>query len=197
MPLFNLTQELERLIADIARRMEAFDHIDPERVMVCVSTTRGGGVHGTYAKIHPLRFENGSRTTTVRRKRGTLLYEIPPVTRQGKEMLYVIYFLVPRFLNLSLREKLITIFHELYHISPDFNGDIRRFPGKNYAHGSSREKFNAIMATFVESYLTRETERAGVNFLDGDMATLRARHGAIVGRRMAAPKLRIVTGGNN
>ncbi len=192
MPVLNLTQELERLIADIARRMEEFGHIDPERVMVCVSSTRGGGIHGTYAKIHPLRFENGSRTTSVRRRRGTLVYEIPPVTRRGVEMLYVIYFLVPRFLNLPLREKLITIFHELYHISPEFDGDIRRFPGKNYAHGSSREKFNALMSDIVGSYLESADVHAGVGFLEGDLAEIRSRHGSIVGRRLAAPRLRIV-----
>jgi len=192
MPTLNLTRELERLIADIARRMEEFGHIDPGKVMVCVSSTRGGGYHGTYAKIHPLRFENGSRTALVRRRRGTTLYEIPPVTHLGVEMLYIIYFLVPRFLNLPLREKLITLFHELYHISPEFDGDIRRFSGKNYAHGSSRKKFNTLMERFVESYLAGAGSSSGVEFLDGDMEAIRSRHGSIVGRKMAAPRLRIV-----
>jgi predicted metallopeptidase len=192
MPTLNLTLELERLIADIARRMEEFSHIDPERVMVCVSTTRGGGIHGTYAKIHPLRFENGSRTTMVRRRRGTILCDIPPVTRRGVEMLYIVYFLVPRFLNLSLREKLVTVFHELFHIAPEFNGDIRRFPGKNYAHGSSRKKFNALMSELVERYLESADVHAGVGFLEGDMAAIRSRHCSIVGRRLAAPRLRVV-----
>jgi predicted metallopeptidase len=192
MPLLNLTLEIERLIADIVRRMEEFGHIDPDRVMVCIATTRGGGVHGTYAKIHPLRFEAGSRTTLVRRRRGTTRYEIPPVIRGGVEMLYIIYFLVPRFLNLPLREKLVTIIHELYHISPEFNGDIRRFPGKNFAHGSSRKRYNALMAEFATRYLDETENRVGIEFLEGDMAAMRARHGAIVGRKMAAPRLRIV-----
>jgi predicted metallopeptidase len=192
MPLLNLTREIERLIADIVRRMVEFGHVDPARVMVCIATTRGGGVHGTYAKIHPLRFENGSRTTQVRRRRGTTRYEIPPVIRGGVEMLYIVYFLVPRFLNLPLREKLITIIHELYHISPDFNGDIRRFPGKNFAHGSSRKRYNALMAEFAGRYLEIAGEGSGTDFLEGDMAAMRARHGAIVGRKMAAPRLRVV-----
>jgi predicted metallopeptidase len=192
MPLLNLTLEIERLIADIVRRMEEFGHIDPDRVMVCIATTRGGGVHGTYAKIHPLRFEAGSRTTLVRQRRGTTRYEIPPVIRGGVEMLYIIYFLVPRFLNLPLREKLVTIIHELYHISPEFNGDIRRFPGKNFAHGSSRKRYNALMAEFATRYLDETENRVGIEFLEGDMAAMRARHGAIVGRKMAAPRLRIV-----
>jgi hypothetical protein len=196
MRTFNLTKELERLIADIAGRMDEFGHIEPERVMVCVASTRGGGIHGTYAKIHPLRFENGSRTTMVRRRRRTLICEMPPISRGGVEVLYIIYFLVPRFLDLPLREKLITVFHELYHISPAFNGDIRRFPGKNYAHGRSREKFNDLMAAFADSYLDTEGTHAGVGFLEGDMAAMRARHGSIVGRKMTAPRVRVTVKSN-
>lgn len=192
MSTLNLTLELERLIADICRQSEEFGHIDPKRLMVCVSSTRGGGVHGTYAKIHPLRFENGSRTTVVRRGRRTLHCEMPTVTDRGAEMLYIIYFLVPRFFDLPLQEKLITVFHELYHISPAFDGDIRRFPGKNYAHGSSRKRYNALMAKFVAGYLGKVEHRERVQILEGDMAAIRARHSAIVGRRMAAPKIRIV-----
>ena len=70
-------------------------------------------------------------------------------------MLYIVYFLVPRFFNLPLREKLITIFHELYHVSPGFDGDIRRFPGRNYAHGASRKRYNAEMAGLVDGYLRK------------------------------------------
>ena len=196
MKTLNLTGELERLIAAITRRVDEFRHVDPSRVMVCVATTRGGGVHGTYAKIHPLRFENGARTTLVRRRRGSVRCEITPVTRHGLEMLYIIYVLVPRFLNLSLREKLITLFHELYHVSPAFDGDIRRFPGKNYAHGSSRKKFNELMAQMVDRYLEHPEHVSEAGFLEGDMAAIRARHGSLVGRRMVAPRLRIVPDGN-
>ena len=192
MSTLNLTLELERLIADISRNVEELSHIDPAKIMVCVSTTRGRGIHGTYAKIHPLRFQGGSRTILLRRKRQASLYEIPPVKRGDIEILYLVYFLVPRFLNLSLREKLITVFHELYHVSPAFDGDIRRFPGKNFAHGSSRKKFNAHLEGFVESYLEKVGDLTSLAFLEGNMEELRSRHGAIVARRMAAPRLRIV-----
>jgi predicted metallopeptidase len=191
-PTLNLTAALERLIADIVRRSEGFRHVDPGRVLVCVGSTRSGGVHGTYAKIHPLRFEGGSRTRVLRRRRSSVTIEMPSVTHRGVEMLYVIYFLVPRFLDLPFREKLITVFHELYHISPAFDGDLRRFPGKNYAHGSSTRKYNAYMAELVDAYLARLDDQGLIAFLDGSMAELRARHAALVGRKMPAPKLRIV-----
>ncbi len=188
----NLTLELERLIADIVAKVEEFSHIDPRRVLVCVSSTRGGGIHGTYAKIHPLRFEDGSRTKSVRRGMRSYAYEMPAISHRGVEMLYVVYFLIPRFLNLTFREKLITLFHELYHISPEFNGDIRRFPGKNYAHGSSTKRYNAQMARLVDAYLSRDEECHTAAFLEGDMETIRGRYKAIVGRKMAAPRIRLV-----
>jgi predicted metallopeptidase len=191
MTTLNLTAELERLVADIVRQMEEFRHIAPQQVLLCVSSTRSGGVHGTYAKIHPLRFENGSRTAAIRRGRRVCRCEMPSIIRQEQEILYVIYFLVPRFLNLTLREKLITIFHELYHISPSFNGDLRRFPGRNYAHGSSLKAYNARMEKLVDIYLRLPGISKVVAFLDADMEMLRARHRAIVGRKMPAPRITV------
>ena len=39
-------------------------------------------------------------------------------------------FYLPRFCDQSLDEKLSTVMHELWHISPAFDGDIRRLPGR-------------------------------------------------------------------
>ena len=192
MPTLNLTLELERLIAHITRNVEEFAHIDPRRVLVCVSSTRGGGVHGTYAKIHPLRFEDGTRSKVLRRGMRRYEYEMPLISHRGVEMLYVVYFLVPRFLNLPFHEKLVTLFHELFHISPDFNGDIRRFPGKNYAHGSSTKRYNAYMGKLVDAYLEKHEPAGLTAFLEGDMAAIRERYKAIVGRKMTAPQIRLV-----
>lgn len=192
MSTLNLTLELERLIAHITRNVAEFAHIDPRRVLVCVSSTRGGGVHGTYAKIHPLRFEEGKRSKTVRRGMRRYEYEMPQISHRGVEMLYVVYFLVPRFLNLPFREKMITLFHELYHISPDFNGDIRRFPGKNYAHGSSTKRYNVQMGRLVDFYLECLDDRSMIAFLEGDMEDVRGRFKTIVGRKMAAPRITLV-----
>ncbi len=191
MSTLNLTGELERLVADIASRMDEFSHIDPSRLLLCTASARGGGIHGTYAKIHPLRFSGGARSIEIRRGRRTVTCTMPSVTHGGEEMLYVIYFLVPRFLDLPLEEKLVTIFHELYHISPAFNGDIRRLPGKNYAHGSSTKKYNAYMKKLVGCYLDKLDDHSALSFLDGDMATLRGRHTAIVGRKLATPRIRL------
>ncbi len=187
----NLTAELERLVAHLAERVGEFGHIDPRRVLVCIATTRGSGIHGTYAKIHPLCFAGGSKTTTIRRGRHTYTCTMPTVSHRGEEMRYVIYFLAPRFFDLPFREKLITVFHELYHISPAFDGDIRRFPGRNYAHGTSTKRYNALMATMVDAYLAGAESRAHLAFLEVGMEELRQRSRAVVGRRMTAPKIRV------
>ncbi|WP_243371016.1 putative metallopeptidase [Geotalea sp. SG265] len=189
MTTLNLTEELERLIGHIVREVPELGHIDTRQLLVCISTTRNGGIHGTYAKIHPLRFAEGARTTTARRGRRTYTCTMPQVEHRGAEILYIIYFLVPRFLNLPQREKLITVFHELYHVSPRFNGDLRRFPGRNYAHGSSTKRYNALMANLVDRYLLGLEDRSHLAFLDGTMDDLRLRHASIVGRKFAAPRL--------
>jgi len=191
MTTLNLTAELERLIADITARHEAFSHVDPSRLLVCVNSTRSGTAHGLFAKIHPLRFSEGSVVQTVRRGRSTLRCIMPEISHQGREILYVIYFMIPRFLDRTLREKLVTIFHELYHISPRFDGDIRRFPGRNFAHGGSTKRYNRLMEQFVDEYLQMSFSSGLTLFLEHGMAELRARHKAIVGRKMVMPKIRV------
>lgn len=194
MTTLNLTAELERLIVDITARHEAFSHVDPSRILVCVNSTRNGSSHGIFAKIHPLRFPSGITVQTVRRGRVTLRCTMPQISHQGREILYVIYFMIPRFLDRPLRDKLITIFHELYHVSPLFDGDIRRFPGRNFAHGGSTKKYNRLMEGFVDEYLRLQGSGSLTAFLEVGMAELRAKHRAIVGRKMVMPKIQVEKG---
>lgn len=186
----NLTFELERLIHDVTLRVPEFHHVDPQRLLVCVTSGRPGR-GGSYAKIHPLRFAGGDKSRTARRGRKSYLCTMPTITHRGEEMLYLIYFLVPRFLGLSLREKLVTVFHELYHISPACDGDIRRFPGRNYAHGSSTKNYNALMRILVDRYLDLLPDQSLLEFLNGDLVELRARHPSIIARRHPAPRISV------
>lgn len=188
--VLNLTRELERLVSHVAAHVPELAHIDPARLLICISSTRGGGIRGTYAKIHPLRFPGGTKTMERRRGRHTWLCTMPSVTRRDTEILYVIYFLVPRFFDLPPREKLVTVFHELYHVSPAFDGDIRRFPGRNFAHGSSTRKYNAYMGALVDAYLAEHGEPELLAFLDGTLAELLGRHRTIVGRRFRVPVIK-------
>jgi hypothetical protein len=187
----NLTAEIERLIADITSRHEAFYHIDPSRILVCINSSRNSSEHGLFAKIHPLRFPSGKTSQTIKRGRNTLRCTMPEVAHQGREILYVIYFIIPRFMDRPLRDKLVTIFHELYHISPEFDGDIRRFPGRNFAHGGSTKRYNKLMERFVDEYFLHSGSSERTVFMECGMTELRERHRAIVGRKMAMPKITV------
>ena len=111
------------------------------------------------------------------------------VTHQGREALYILTFFLPRFLNLSFEEKLVTVFHELYHISPQFNGDIRRFGGACYMHTGSQKSYDRQMAVFADQYLKMQVSEDLVRFLRFDFAGLQQLCGHVVGLRIAIPRL--------
>jgi len=139
-----------------------------------------GGCHGVYATIRALRFPGGAAEL----ERGGQTYRWPRLTFEGRDILYVIDFMMPRFADLPLRNKLTTVFHELYHISPRCDGDLRRFPGKNYAHGSSREAYNARLQPWIDDYLNGDSAARVTEFLDLSFADLQARHTRVVGRKI-------------
>lgn len=177
--MFNFTDALKDLIYQITESMSDFSHIKPDQLVISSSQTRTAGVQGVYACVTPLRFENGSRTA-VRRNR---VYRMPDTMVGGIEKLYVVTFYLPRFIDLDYNEKLVTVFHELYHISPEFNGDIRRLPGKNYAHGHSRKKYNDYISAFAKSFLALPGAADAADFLHHNFDELDKLHGGITGKR--------------
>jgi predicted metallopeptidase len=181
--MFNYTEALEGLIWEIVGRVEEFRSVEPKRLLVACARSRDNGPLGVYAKIVPLRFAHGARERRIGRHN----YEMPPLTHRGQEILYLIYFFMPRFGDLPYREGLETVVHELYHISPRFDGDIRRFPGRNYAHGASQKRFNAAVAALTERYLAAGEPTAAA-FLQSTTAELRRAHGSLIGRRVPLPR---------
>ena len=169
----------------MATGVEEFRHIDMTRVAVSFRQTRRRMSRGLYASLTPLRF-SGGQMHSVRRGRK---FAIQRVAIDGREMLYVLNFYLPRFLDLPLREKLTTIAHELLHISPHFDGDLRRFAGRCYAHSHSHRNFDAQAEQLAQRWLAGGPEDSLYGFLHLDFARLQAMHGGICGRRIAAPKL--------
>ena len=55
-------------------------------------------------------------------------------------------FCLPRFLDQTFEEKLLTVFHELFHIGPSFDGDLRRHPGRYAVHTHSKAQYDSHMA---------------------------------------------------
>jgi hypothetical protein len=155
-------------------------------VAVCFCQARKRVSHGIFASLTPLRFRDG-QATTVRRGRTMAIQRM--LDRDGREMLYLLSFYVPRFLDLDLREKLITIVHELWHISPQFNGDIRRHEGRCYAHTGSQKQYDAAMDIIAQRWLAHEPPEHLWGFLTASFDDLLARHGRIVGIKVRRPRL--------
>ena len=79
--------------------------------------------------------------------------------------------------------------HELWHIGPKFDGDLRRFGGRCYAHSGSQKQYDAHVEALVDRWLALDPPESLYDFLRLDFGQLTARHGRIFGRRVRAPKL--------
>jgi energy-converting hydrogenase A subunit M len=182
---FNFTTAMERLCEDVCHRLTEFVHIDMSRVAVAFAQTRRRMLHGMQAKLTPLRFTGGTLTTRRRNREWTL----QRVFRGDREMLYILTFYLPRFLDQTFREKMITVLHELYHISPRFDGDIRRMSGRYHVHSHSQEAYDRLMDEFVDQYLSLNPPQDRLDFLKQSFSALSARHGRIIGQRVPIPRM--------
>ena len=182
---FSYTDALRDVILDLRETLEELRYVDTDRILLSITRARQQSQHGVYASCLPLRFKDGERETVVGRRR----YRMPVIQHEEREILYILYFMLPRFhVEQDYREKLATIIHELYHISPLMNGDIRRFPGKNYAHGHSREVYHAAMRKLADRYLAESPRSHGWEFLHTPFAELLARPGGVTGRSVPRPR---------
>jgi hypothetical protein len=182
---FDFTAAMRRLCIDVAERLPDFGHVRMEEVAVTFAQARRRVTYGLQAKLTPLRFEGGALTTS---RRGTV-YTIQRWYAGNREMLYVLTFYLPRFLEQTYREKLITVLHELYHISPQFDGDIRRLAGHHHVHSSSQKEYDRHMGALVDRYLRLKPPPTLLDFLRGSYGDLVAQHGRVVGVRMPIPRL--------
>jgi predicted metallopeptidase len=183
---FDFTLHMCRLCADICARLEELSHVDVGRVAIRFCQARKRVAHGLQATLTPLRFaggrlsdRRGGRVWTVQR-----LYAAP-----DREMLYLLSFYLPRFLDRPPDDKLATVMHELWHISPRFDGDLRRHPGRCYAHSHSQKAYDARMHALARKWLSLDPAPETYDFLRFDFRQLERRNGRIVGQKIATPKL--------
>lgn len=132
-----------------------------------------------------MRFREGAQ---IRRIRG-VVYGIQKFFVDDHEMLYLLSFSLPRFLDQTFEEKLITIFHELYHIGPSFNGDIRRLPGRCEVHSRSKAQYDRLMSELVRDYLANHTAPVVYEPFRFRTNELLNRFGRITGVVVPRPKL--------
>jgi hypothetical protein len=185
-PAFDFTGRMRDVCSDVIARSPELGHIDLSRVAFSFCQARARTTWGIYASLTPLRFKGGALTEKRRRRTYGIqrLYD-----RDGHEMLYILSFYLPRFMDLDLNEKLVTVLHELWHISPDFNGDLRRHEGRCYAHTHSQAKYDARMAVFAKRWLGLGPPESLWGFLRHNFEELARVEGRIVGVRIPRPKL--------
>ena len=182
---FNLTFALQALCADIAKKSPALSHLDISKILFTMVEAKQRSLTGLQARVIPLRFEEGRETVFKNGK----TYRCQGFMQDGIEMLYLVSFLVPRFLDRDFEYKLITVFHELYHISPLFNGDIRRFAGRCSAHTGSQKNYDAHVKKLAEAYLGNGADYRLHHFLRLNFNQLCKRHGGVRALKLPRPKL--------
>ena len=182
---FDFCGHVRRLCADLVARCEFFRHIDASCLLFGVTQARTGRAHGLQARVTPLRFQGGA---LVRQRRG-VAYQVQRYFHGDREMLYLVTFCLPRFLDQDFDDKFITLFHELYHIGPNCDGDLRRHAGRYAIHSHSKKHYDCRMADLARCYLADGTDPALHAFLRLVFAQLLRRHGRVVGAVAPRPKL--------
>jgi len=181
--LINYTSYLATIIADMAKTQPELGHIRLQSLAVSFSRAKSTSRSGLLASLTPLRFEGGTTVT----KRGGKLYEIPIVKIDGVVKLYIVSFIYPRFIDLPLDEKCKTIVHELYHISENFDGDIRRFAGRTYAHSGRKANFDAKAYEIAQGW--QKTTSVDLRLLAMNALQLKSEFGKIIGTVVARPRI--------
>jgi hypothetical protein len=182
---FDFVGRVRVLLEDIVRRCPEVAHVQVPRVLVAVTQARSPRVHGLQARVTPLRFARGELT----RPRRGVTYQVQRYFLGEHEFLYLLTFCLPRFLDQGFDEKLITLFHELYHIGPGFDGDLRRHDGRYALHTHRRCDYDRRMAELARAYLATAPDPALHGFLRLNFVQLRARHGAVHGVVVPRPKI--------
>ena len=182
---FNYTEALHEVMQDICITLPQLAHVDLSRVAVTFRSARQASTHGTYAACHPLRFEGGALEMVWQGQR----YRKQQMTVRGQEMLYMLSFMLPRFhTEQGFHGRIATIIHELYHISPRFDGDLRRLQGRSVSHGHSREQYHAAMEGLADRYLDLSPRAQQFEFLRLSLEEVQVRFGGLVGARSVTPK---------
>ena len=184
-PPLDFCARVRTVCNDIVQRCEPLRHIRMPAVLLSFTPSRNGSKYGLQARTTPLRFHDGRLT----RRHGTVEYQVQRFFVDGQEMLYVVTFCLPRFLDQSFEEKLVTIVHELYHIGPTFDGDLRRHPGRYAVHSHSKRGYDAHMATIVREYLHQHPQPELFEFLRRGYRDLWQQNNGVVGTVVPRPKL--------
>lgn len=135
-PYFN--RSVRALLDHIVETMPEFGHIKPSRVLIVAGEARRAS-RGT---VKPLLFEPGQLAEGDNRRR-------PVVRVRGRKMLYCITLRPLFFRDSSTKQRIGTILHELFHISPSFDGTLARAR----RHSEAGRDFQKRLRPLVRRYL--------------------------------------------
>jgi hypothetical protein len=173
---YNLTDDVALCVHLLGKRVAKLAHLRPAQIVHGITQARNRSRYGVFAECHGLRFKHGAREMVS----GRNAWVWPEIRVRGQEILYYITYYLPRFLDLPPAERLNTLVHELWHISPRFDGDLRRFPGRNEYHGASFDR--EVRALCDEARAQLDPER--FPFLRWSFDELTARYGGVVGAKL-------------
>lgn len=183
---FDFTGYMDTVCQAVVTQNPELAHVRMNAVATAFCQARKRVPHGLFASLTPLRFKDGAETE-VRRGRTYRIQQL--AWPDGRQMLYILRFYLPRFLDLPFREKLITVFHELWHISPQFNGDLRRHPGRCFAHSHSQAEYDELMGEFVDRWVATHDTTALLAPLRLSFNELLRTHHGLWGLRIPRPRL--------
>lgn len=134
----NLNQAVRALIKDVAQRMDEFRHIKASRILVVAGEAR----RASRATVKPLAFARGRSTDALGNKK-------PVVRIKGKRMLYAITLRPLFFRSSTPKARIGTLLHELYHISPQFDGTL----DEERRHSSAGRDFASKLRPLLRRYI--------------------------------------------
>ena len=187
----SLNAQFSQLMAELCGAISEFSRFDIARIEVSVSTSRSRSKHGVWAYVTPLRYVGGGlfRKGLRRGVPGVYTYALGDRNLEAERApLYLITVLVPRFFVLSFEERIETLVHELYHLHPEFRGDLRRFPRPHIHHGPTPAAYNLRVKQLVAEALAARPSLSDHALLTGtheDFASTSK-------RRVTRPTLRFV-----
>jgi predicted metallopeptidase len=165
---FDYTAQLSHVVADVARTLDAFAHVRADEVLVTFGRSKGQTPFGLYARVVPL---------------GVGQYHY-----RGRPYRYLMAIFLPRFHDQPLEDKVLTIVHELYHLSPRFDGRLRVVGGVPGGHGPSRRAYDEGLRPLARRYLELRGDASHLAFLKIPTNKLFAAQGPVRGLYVRMPR---------
>lgn len=135
-PNFNQTARL--LIRDVSRALPEFAHLRASRILVVAGEARRAS-RGT---VKPLCFTGGRAIDSRGRRK-------PIVRVRGKRMLYLVTLRPLFFRDSTPEQRVATLLHELFHISPRFDGTL----ADSRRHAHLGKEFERLLRPLIKRYL--------------------------------------------